>query len=47
MIALKLTDLENQFQNLVENCGYGTLSFNEIKKVYATCFNFNFPVSAS
>lgn len=36
---------ENQFQNLVENCGYGTLSFDEIKKVYATCFNFNFPVS--
>ncbi len=36
---------ENQFETLIENCGYATLSFDEIKAVYGTCFNFNYPVS--
>ena len=36
---------ENQFETLIENCGYGTISFDEIKAVYGTCFNFNYPIS--
>ena len=36
---------ENQFETLIENCGYATLSFDQIKAVYGTCFNFNYPVS--
>jgi hypothetical protein len=36
---------ETEFQNLIEICGYGTLSFDEIKGVYGTCFNFNYPIS--
>jgi hypothetical protein len=36
---------ETSFETLIESCGYGTLTFEEIKNVYATCFDFNYPIS--
>ena len=36
---------ETQFETLIEDCGYGTLTFDEIKVVYGTCFDFNYPIS--
>ena len=36
---------ETEFESLIENCGYGTLTFDELKEVYGTCFDFNYPIS--
>ena len=36
---------ESAFENLIEECGYFTLAFSEIKEAYIDCFDFNYPVS--
>ena len=36
---------ENEFETLIVNCGYGSLSFDEIKEFYGSCFDFNYPIS--
>ena len=36
---------ETQFEALIKDCGYGSLTFDEIKGVYGTCFDFNYPIS--
>jgi len=36
---------ENEFKTLIVNCGYGSLSFDEIKEFYGSCFDFNYPIS--
>ena len=31
---------ESAFENLIEECGYFTLAFSEIKEAYIDCFDF-------
>ena len=41
----KLITNDNQFDSLIEDCGYFTLAFSEIKNAYINCFDFNYPIS--
>ena len=41
----KLIANDNEFDSLIEDCGYFTLAFSEIKNAYINCFDFNYPIS--
>tara|TARA_B100000035_G_scaffold221772_1_gene190490 strand:+ start:911 stop:1594 length:684 start_codon:yes stop_codon:yes gene_type:complete len=41
----KLITNENEFDSLIQDCGYFTLAFSEIKDAYINCFDFNYPIS--
>lgn len=41
----KLITNDNEFDSLIQDCGYFTLAFSEIKDAYINCFDFNYPIS--
>lgn len=41
----KLITNDNEFDSLIQDCGYFTLAFSEIKEAYINCFDFNYPIS--
>ena len=41
----KLITNYNEFDSLIEDCGYFSLAFSEIKDAYINCFDFNYPIS--